>query len=379
MFEKKCIICILCAIMLAMTPACVTNATDFEFGTGKSAGLFEALSMTEVAGKDTDKKMDAAGLSKLPALLLICELADAGRLNTSTMVKVSDKAAQISGPTAFIEVDESITADLLLKAAVIIMAGDAIVALAEAAMTETEFLAAMNLRLADLGINAIYQDIVGSGIMLSAREIAILGAQLIKSATFERYGTVFYDSITHDDGRLTELASSNKLLKSCVGCKGVATGSSGTAGYCGVFAVKRAETAYICVVMGAENAASRVKIASDAIERAFSSYKAAVLVKKGDVVVHDIPVLDGQIPKINLVAANDAVALLPVGSTFNAKISAVEELQAPVKHTDKTGSVTYVDVDENVLAIVDLVAHTDVEIANVADYMKIVFLTWLHA
>ena len=110
-----------------------------------------------------DKKgtepMSVAGLRKLPAVLTLCRAFDSGLIAESTGMQVSPHAASISGPTAFLESGERIEAGELLKAAVMISAGDAIVTLGENAFgSESVFLNNIQVTLKELGIDRTLTD-----------------------------------------------------------------------------------------------------------------------------------------------------------------------------------------------------------------------------
>ena len=103
-----------------------------------------------------DKKgsegMAVAGLRKLPAVLTLCRAFDSGLIAENTGMQVSPHAASIPGPTAFLEAGERIEAGELLKAAVMISAGDAIVTLGENAFgSESVFLNNIMVTLKELG------------------------------------------------------------------------------------------------------------------------------------------------------------------------------------------------------------------------------------
>lgn len=142
---------------------------------------------------------------------------------------------------------------MLLKAAAVICAGDAIYALGEAAYGSIEACAmAAAEKLNSMGIQAESGEISDGSIRLSAADLAAIGGRLSESGCFSLYSGIFYDSIQHEDGRTTELASSNKLIKSCVGTNGVATGSSAEAGYCGHILSEARRAVFICAVIGAK-------------------------------------------------------------------------------------------------------------------------------
>lgn len=224
------VILAVCVVFAAIYMPRYAVAAQFSFDGAAQAGIYELNTLTPLY-ETGDASVEVAGLSRLPALLVLCELMDSGDIDAEGMVSISANAARISGPTAFVEAGETLAASELLKAAVMIGAGDAITALAEA-VSGGGVVALINQRLSQLGISKTLDDIHGSGSAFTVRELAMLGAALVESPSFLAWSGTYYDTLTHSDGRITELASSNKLLRSCAGCIGVATGSSSSAGYC---------------------------------------------------------------------------------------------------------------------------------------------------
>ncbi|MFR0881797.1 MAG: serine hydrolase [Christensenellales bacterium] len=79
------------------------------------------------------ERLEVGGLGRLPLLLAACDKIDGGGLALTDKVTVSREAARVPGPTAFLDAYENAEVSMLLKAAAVICAGDAIYALGEAA------------------------------------------------------------------------------------------------------------------------------------------------------------------------------------------------------------------------------------------------------
>ena len=344
----------------------------------RAAAVIEQNSGVAVLEYNASEEMDTGGLSRLPVLLAVCKKIDSGAIALTDTVTVSAAAAGVSGPTAFLEAYEQAEASLLLKAAVMICAGDAIYALAEGVYGSAEACAiAVNEIMQDMEIDANYTDITGSGISFTAHEMAKIGAQLMQSQSFTLYSGLFYDTIQHADGRITELASSNKLLKSCVGTNGAGTGSSSAAGYCGVFSVKRGNTSYICTVLGAQNSSQRAEKAQTMLEYAFAAYDAKTLASEGEIIEESIPVHNGTRGSVALAAKKTTVALLPKNAKPVEQRDIPETLEAPVDSNTVVGRITYT-LEGDMVGMVELVCAEAVEKANAFDYIRMSLMEWLH-
>ncbi|OQB25228.1 MAG: D-alanyl-D-alanine carboxypeptidase DacF precursor [Firmicutes bacterium ADurb.Bin182] len=367
-----CTLSVFCSAKAAKTDVIITNSA-------KAYLLADAPSMQPIVEFNSQEPVDAAGLSRLPALLIICESVDKGEILPDSMIRVSDNAASIKGPTAFLEANENISVQQLLKSAVMISAGDSTYALAQhLSGTEQAFVQKMNARLSELGINKEYSRIIDSNIKLSANDLAVIGKELMKSPSFTMYSNVYMDDLTHEDARYTELVNPNKMINTYAGCFGLSTGSSSGAGYCGVFCAKRGESVMLCVVAGANNSKERFAIASELLDYGFANYKSEVLLNEGDVAVENIEVKGGTQRYINLVAKKDAALLLNKNENApEAKINVPEYLTAPIRAGETLGTLDYFDANGNTVMSVELVSQVSVEQAGIADYFMMVLMNWV--
>lgn len=377
---KKCAAALAAVLLFVGASASLAESAPVDLSGVKTAVIAEATTGQLIFEKSAKERVNVAGLSRLPSLLLVCELVDAGALSPSDTVTVSEAAAAVKGPTAFVESYEKISAGDLLKAAVMIGAGDAVYALAEAATgSSAVFVEQLNERLLALGVDVSYQGITGDGVLLSAADLIAVGAELVKSGTYRNYATLYMDEIVHEKGNATELVNSNRLVRSLPGCGGVGTGSSDAAGYCGVFWVLRGDAAYVCAVTGAQNSSARFQSAQAMLEYAFGAYKAAALAKEGEILIENIPVKGGTEPFVSLAAKNSAVLLLRQNETYEVRRNVPETLYAPLASDAVVGTLEYLDREGNLIAVVELVPHKDMAQAGLGDFIRLLFLGFLHA
>lgn len=370
--------CLLCTSLSATLAVEETSVSMDEMTGGV---LLEATTLQPVLEKDAQTARSVAGLCKLPALLVVCEAMDEGAIKPTDEVTVSERAARISGPTAFIETGETIAASELIKAAVMINAGDAIMALGEAIYgSETAFLEQIHSRLKDMDIPLTLSDAVGKDLQVDPMTLAKLGAELVKSETFSQYCMLTLDGITHTGDRYTELVNPNRMIKTYAGCTGVSTGSSQADGYCGVFSVTRGDTSLICVVLGAKNSNSRFEIAKQMLDSAFATIKTQRVATAGEVMVKNVPVQGGKRREVNLVAKDDVVIILEKAQADLKGVPEIPEvLIAPFDVTDVQGTIVYKTDAGETLARVELVPQQAVEIANLRDIIREIFLGYLRA
>ncbi len=355
------------AVSVCAEPAAGTALADGV----KAAIVIEPYSGKVVFSKNPDERLDAAGLIHLPLMLAVCDKFDSGALKKTDMVRVSHDASRVKGPTAFIEANEEIEAGMLLKAAVMLTAGDAIYALAEHAFGTA---AAAMQRAGELLGGALAQ-----GESLSVSELALVASKLADSAAYRSFSTLYMDEIVHQNGVRTELVNQNRLIRDCSGCFGLSTGSSSTAGYCGAFAVKRGGGTFVCVVLGASDSKARFAAARELIEYAFATYSVKNLCKAGEILVSGARVLGGREKTVDLIAKSDGITLTESGVELESRIDAPDALQAPLDMSMSVGTASLVDSSGNVLITVELLPARDVPAAAFSDHFTSLLKNWLHA
>lgn len=352
-------VCIFAVVLLGLTGIPLTA-----YGEGYACGACAVVSQGQegvLLGQQSDILQPVAGLSKLPAILTLCRAFDEGIIQGETVMSVSRRGASISGPTAFLEPGESIQAEALLKAAVMISAGDAICTLGENAFgSESVFCQNIAVTCRELGVEKTFEDCVGTGVKFTAEELLLLGLAAAESPTFCQWSGVYMEEIIHEGGRTTELVSANRMLRSYSGCFGLLTGSSPEDGYCGVIAARQNGTVAVAVVLGARNSSTRFSIAKELLDGVYANYRLVTLANGGEAVEEDIPVLNGEKKTVSLVAGETAAFLLPKGGETPEKVLEVElPLTAPLYTNTPVGSVTY-RLGEQVLCTLPLYPGEDV-------------------
>ena len=371
---RKTIILIL-ATLLIVSGISVAQADQ----TCKAYCVLSPQTSETISQFQSDESFGVAGLSKLPAILTLCRAVDRDLFSPDATVKVGMRAATIGGPSAYLKASEEIKADELLRAAVMISAGDAIWALMDHAFgSEEVFRQNITLTLKEIGIDHEMQQALGTEDRFSCRELALLGQAALNSNTFLRYCSEKYAVLKHADGRETELANANKLLTSLSGCIGLLTGSSKTDGYCGVFACKRKDTTYICTMVGAQNSKARFEIVTQLIEEAFANHTVYTLTSLDTPVLADYPVLGGDTDKVDLYT-EETVALLLRKSEGEPKpqFDLPEMLEAPLDPAFSVGTVSFVDANGSVLYELALYPEKPVSATGFKEILKRILKTYV--
>ena len=377
------LICIL-VLCLALTPVGVRGETEDsrkaqQLIEAPGAVLMEKETGTVIYSRDPDTRRSPASITKIMTLLLIFDALEKGQIHLEDAVSVSEKAAGIGGTTAFLKAGEQMDAETMLLAAVMINAGDATHSLALAAAgSESAAVQEVNACMAGIGVETNFSEICGAGEKLSASELAKIGAALTASESYRKFGTKFYEKIEHNTGAgATELANPNKLVKQYSGCIGVGTGSSTEAGYCGVFAAKRGNTAFIAVVLGAKTSGTRFDCGSALLDYGFASFRSVEINKKGDL-FGQVAVNGSMRRSIGAAAESNVILLVSVSDTaYSLNAELAECLEAPITTGDKVGRLIVTDSKGAVLADVALIADGNAEKAVFADYLKLISTEWI--
>ncbi len=334
-----------------------------------------------ISESHSDEWMNVAGLTKLPAVLTLCLAFDKGLIDENASVNVSAKAASIDGPSAYLERGETIAANELIRAAVMISAGDAIYALAEHAFgSEEVFLNNIQLTLRSIGLDKELPGCLGTYMTFSCKELIALGEAATESPTFMKFASLKYAVLEHASGRKTELASSNKLLNTLPGCIGLFTGSSKSDGYCGVFACKRSETVYVCAVIGAPNSKSRFQKATELFEEAFATYRYVSLCDPETPVIENYPLESSEKDSIDLYVKEEYSLLLnKLDGDPQKKYDLPDCLSAPLDPNHAVGSISFCDPDGKILLEAALYPKESVLSNGYKDILKRVFTVFLNS
>ena len=329
----------------------------------KSYILIEASTGQVLAEQHADQQMPPASITKIMTMLLVMERIDAGEISLDDMVTTSEHANSMGGTQIWLEVGEQMSVNDLLKATAINSANDAAVALAEyMAGTEEAFVQLMNQKAAELGMtgttfcNATGLD--AEGHLSTARDIAIMGRELLKYPLITEYTSVYMDSLRNGE---TELVNTNKLVRFYEGCNGLKTGTTDGAGSCLCASATRDGMTLIAVSMGSATSKERFAICRALLDYGFANYA----LYQPDISADSLPpiaVEQGQ--KSTVPVTTDSYG----GSVLVSKSSAgkieqdvvlEETLTAPVTAGQEVGMITY-RIGDQTVAEQKIVATEDV-------------------
>lgn len=364
------------AFVLGFAPEAAGEETLQEgLESASAAVMINAETGFEVVGKNTETPVEAAGLKRLPALLALCAAFDRGLIAESTRVTVTERAAREKGTTAFLSAGEHIEARALLKAAVMLTAGDAIRACLEAAYPADGGLAAVNEALSALGIAPLEWDAMGGERLFTVGELALISLELAKSPSWLKYSSCYTDTLTHENGQVTELVNPNRLVRFYSGCFGLATGSVGASQYAGAFIAKRAGTTFCAVVTGMPDSKARFALASSMLDSGFASYRAAEADIGGKLFVE---VKGGAERRVEAVLEGGTYMLLPAGDTRTQTEAVLPDtVEAPVEKGMRLGRLVIKNASGETVSELPLTAAEGVEALSFSGAFRMAAEAWL--
>ena len=348
----------------------VFDATETIAGVGekleipaKSCILMEVNTGEILYESESHLKLPPASITKVMALLLVMEAIDAGQLSLETMLTASPYACSMGGSQIWLEPNEQMSVNDLLKAAVIGSANDATVMLGEAlAGSEEGFVSMMNERATQLGltdtnfINSTGLD--ADGHVTSAHDIAVMSRELIKHDLIKNYSTVWMDSLRNGE---SELVNTNKLVRFYQGCTGLKTGTTSGAGACLSATAERDGLELVAVVMGAGNSNDRFNGARKLLDYGFANYT-FVTVTAPPEDLHEISISGGTLNRVTAICTEKKGFLIEKKKvkSLTLQTELPETLKAPISEGQQIG-VTRVFSDGREIGTVKIVAKEEVK------------------
>ena len=320
--------------------------------------------------KNSHESLPPASVTKVMTMLLICEALERGEITLETQITASEYAKSMGGSTIFLETNEIMTLNDLLKGIAVASANDACVAVAEHMCGSVEtFVALMNKRASELGMKDTNfvncNGLDAENHHSSAYDIAIMSRELLKHEIIEKYTTIWMDTLR--DGKF-QLANTNKLIRFYKGANGLKTGSTSGAGCCISAAAKRDGMQLIAVVLGSSNSKERFATASSLLNYGFSNYTVTKFGEKNSKVC-DVSIKNGKEKKVTALSKENANILIEKQNSDKIKthINVEKNLQAPVKKGQIIGELI-ITSDEQTLVKVPLISDRSVKRKGASDY-----------
>ncbi len=361
---------IACLLMILILPVSATAEDGISFN-AKSVILTEASTGKTLFESNSHESLPPASVTKIMTMLLIMEAIDRGEISYDTVVTASERAKSMGGSTIFLDTNEKMSVEDLLKGIAVASGNDACVAMAEHLCgSEEAFAAKMNERAAQLGMKDTHfvncNGLDAPGHFTSAYDIALMSRELMRHKDIFKFTTIWMDSLR---GGKFSLANTNKLIRFYSGANGLKTGSTSVAGCCISAAAKRGEMQLIAVVLGAPTSKERFAAASNLLNYGFANYGVTQFGEKGSE-IRSVAVESGKSDSVMAVAKESSSALLQKSQIKKAKvhINLPKKVKAPVKKGSALGEII-ITLDGETISRTDIVASHSVGKKDCADYM----------
>lgn len=346
--------------------------------TPQSEILLEANTMHVISQSDSDEITAAGHFAKLMTLLIAAEQIEAGEISLSGLTVTSKYANSMQGTQIWLDVGEAITIEELIKAITIGNANDACVALAEAVYkSEEAFVEKMNVRAKELDMHSTYfADCTGvsDATVTSARDIAILTAELSRHDWLFEYTTTWLDNVRECN---TELVNNNILVRSYNGIIGFKAFTDDRGHHLSC-AAKRGDMTVVYVSFGVKEKDELFSTAKESMNKAFAAYE-IFTPQFDDKVLADCNVNCGEKLICSVKASDECVLLIPKGRKDDIEIGyeRVELIPAPVKKGTVIGKISVL-LDDKILFSADIITAENVKKLTVLEMYRRLLLELLN-
>ena len=291
------------------------------------------------------ERLRPASVTKVMTLLLIMEALDDGRIGWDDMVQTSAAAAAKGGSQIYLEENEQLPLEEMLKSIVVSSANDCACAMAEhISGSEAAFVEMMNARAEQLGMTDTHfvnctgldDEPEAAEHLTTAYDIALMSRELLGHEAIKKYTTIWMDTVR--DGQFG-LSNTNKLVRFYDGTTGLKTGYTSAAGHCLSASAERNGMELIAVVLHCASSTDRFESAKALLNYGFSNY-ALVTPEPGELPA--VPVTLGTAAEISPVLADETPILIDkaLAAGVETRVCVDESVTAPVEAGQTLGTLT---------------------------------------
>ena len=315
--------------------------------------------------KNSNSKTPPASMTKIMTVYAAFDRLKNTDLSINNECTVSAKAYKMGGSRTFLEIDDKVSIDDLLKGIIIQSGNDASVALAEClAGTEEDFAKLMNVYAKRLGMNNT-NFINSSGWPEDDHYSTVYDLAILSNAVIREFPDLYLyfadEEFTYND---IKQPNRNKLLSSVQGADGLKTGFTKASGWGIAATAKREDRRITVVINGTNSSRSRMNESANLINWAFSQTSQKELVSEGQVIAQ-VDVWLGNKPRVNLISSKKVVSTLSFDQLqlIKSSIQFKKPLDAPILKGNSYGKLL-ISIEGKPDIEIDLVAEEDVGSIN---------------
>ena len=361
----------ICLFFILLFVPLIVKAEDLNLAeNAKSAILIEASTGEVLYQKNANQRLAPASMTKIMSLILIMENIENGNLKWNDIVVVSKNAASMGGSQIFLEQNEVMSVEDLVKGICVASGNDATVAMAEKiAGTEAAFVKLMNNKAKSLGLkNTHFVNATGLDAeehYSTAYDMSVMARELVKHQKILEFSSIYEDYLRKNTSNSFWLVNTNKLVKFYSYIDGLKTGYTGNAGYCLTATGKKNNMRLISVVMGEESTEKRSADTLAMLDYGFNMYNIDKIVDKGNS-LGIIKVNLGSPEYVDIVSQDD-ITILNNSQKGKRNIKyeiKTDDITAPVKVGDRVGKISVYENNKFSYDVYLTVAY-DIKKANI--------------
>ena len=335
-------------ILAALALACIgTASTAQTFETRATAAwVFDQSTGTVLLSKNADEPLPPASMSKLMTIYMAFEAIADGRLQIDELLPVSEHAMSYEGSSMFLNTNDRVSVEDLLRGTIILSGNDSAVVLAEALSpdgTEGGFARMMTDRAQELGmLDSTFLNANGwpvPGHRMSMHDLGVLADHIITD--YPTFYPLFSETEFLFDGRVpSNTQNRNPILSLGIGADGLKTGHTEEAGYGLVGSAKQGDRRIIFVITGLDSVAARAEEAEKIVNWAFRQFAMREVATEGTQIAQ-AEVWMGEAPTIGLTLGADINLLVPTtgGAEMTAEAIYDTPLEAPIALGQEIGTL----------------------------------------
>ena len=362
---------ILLIIILFLSSILNVSAQDLALApSAKSSILIEATTGEIIYEVNSNEKLAPASMTKIMSLIIIMEEIEKGSLTLDEIITVSKNASSMGGSQIYLEANEKMSVDDLLKAICVGSANDAVVALAERiAGSEEAFVFMMNEKAKKMGLkNTNFKNATGLDIAnhySSAYDMAMMARELVRHEKILEYSGIYETYLRANTNKKFWLVNTNKLIKTYDGMDGLKTGYTKEAGYCLTATAKKGDMRLIGVIMGEETSQKRNEEMTKMLDYGFNMYTVNKFLSKNKK-VGELKNDKSSLSKVNVVPTQDINVLNKKGNkkrNLSYKLNITKD-KLPIKKGEVVGYLNVYEKGKNLYKI-DVTVDKDLKKANI--------------
>tara|TARA_Y100000591_G_scaffold289139_1_gene273834 strand:- start:15 stop:1148 length:1134 start_codon:yes stop_codon:yes gene_type:complete len=321
--------------------------------------------------KNSNIRVIPASMTKIMTVYVAFDRIKNTDFSITNRCRVSPKAYKMGGSRTFLEIDDNVTVDDLLKGIIVQSGNDASIALAEClGGTEQDFAKLMNVYAERLGmINTNFINSSGwpnDNHYSTVYDLAVLSNALIKDFP-DLYLYFKMKEFTYNE---INQPNRNKLLNQFQGADGLKTGFTKKSGW-GIAATAARDNRRITVVINGTNSSrSRLNESVNLMNWAFNQTSQKTLVNENEF-IKEVDVWLGKKSTINLVSSKKLISTLSFDQIqlMNSSIEYTKPIAAPVIKGNEYGKLI-INIDGKPKIEIPLIAQEN--ISKVNPFLKII-------